>query len=391
MPPRDPIAADGTDEAPPCLSVAIAAPRGDHRLDVAFDATLVGTTILFGPSGAGKSSVLEAVAGLWRPDVATIRLGAQVLQDGRAFVPPERRGFGLVQQDSLLFPHLSVAANLRYGARRAGARPSIGLDLAGVVELLGIEALLDRRPATLSGGQRQRVAIGRALLARPRMLLMDEPLASLDQERRSEILSCLRRLRTRVGLPILYVTHALDEVAALADTLVLMAEDGRVLASGPAGALATSVALPLARRDDAFSLLETTIARHDPARGLTELDGGGGGAWLVPLHPGRPGERRRIRIPAREVALATELPRAISLNNALPARVQAIGAVSAHQAVVGLVLEPGGQALIARVTSDAVRRLSLAPGRKALALVKSTSIEVLPWSADPGLDPPRPC
>lgn len=350
------------------LSVRLRHAFPASRLDIAFDAP-GGVTVLFGPSGSGKSSVVTALAGLWRPDDCRIAADSDVLADTAtgAFVPPERRRVGLVFQDSRLFPHLSVDGNLRYGLRRA---PGGRIGFAETVDLLGLGALLGRRPHTLSGGERQRVAIGRALLSQPRLLAMDEPLASLDAGRRDEILAYVVRLRS-LGLPILYVTHDLAEAARLADTLVLL-RDGRVEASGKLSDVVARAGLPLAARDDAAAVLDATVAAHDLERRLTRMDAAGRTFW-TPLHPAREGARVRLRIPARDVILATAAPEGISLHNVIPGVVGdvAMGA----DAVVEVRLDAGG--LLARVTPDAVRRLGLARGAPVLALVKSVGIDVL--------------
>lgn len=342
-------------------------------LDVGFSAPDVGVTALFGPSGCGKSTILAAVAGLLRPREGRIRLDEAVLLDTAAgvFVAPERRRCAVVFQESRLFPHLSVKSNLRYGLRRAppGAQ---GPGFDEVVELLGVSHLLGRRPGRLSGGERQRVALGRALLARPRLLLMDEPLASLDAGRRGEVLPFLARLRAAGGIPILYVTHALDEVDVLADRLVLI-EDGRVLAEGPVEELAARTDLPLAGRRDAGSLIACSIVAHDPARGLTRLSFAGG-MFLVPLRPEPPGTATRIRLRARDVAVATEEPRGISTQNVLAATLLDIsGAAAAHE--VFLRLEIGETALLARVTRDSVARLGLVPGMALWAVIKAVTFD----------------
>jgi len=274
-----------------------------------------------------------------------------------------------VFQDARLFPHMSVATNLRFGLRRA---PPGAIRFDEVVNLLGIAALLDRRPHTLSGGERQRVAIGRALLAQPHLLLMDEPLASLDAARKAEILPYLARLKTALRLPVLYVTHALDEVMQLADSLVLL-QSGRVIGAGALSDLAARADLPLAERDDAGALISCRVAAHEPGRGLTRLEGAGATFW-VPLLDAPPGAECRIRIPAREVILASRPPDAISLHNIVPGTVRRI-APSGRSVLVEIAL-PGG-ALIARVTSDAITRLALSPGAAVLALIKSTSIETI--------------
>ena len=367
---------------------------GGFALDAAFDAPGPGVTALFGPSGCGKSTILAAVAGLLRPRQGRVALDGDVLLDTArgVFVPPERRRCGVVFQDSRLFPHLGVEANLRYGLRRA-PRGAEGPGFDAVVALLGIGPLLGRRPVGLSGGERQRVALGRALLSRPRLLLMDEPLASLDAARRAEVLPFLARLRDAVGLPILYVTHALEEVDALADTLVLL-DAGRVLATGPVEALSARTDLPaLGGRRDAGAVLGCTVLAHDAARGLTRL-GFPGGELLVPLRDGEaPGTRLRLRLRARDVSVATERPRGISMHNVLPCTLAAVEAVPGAPHEAFLRLGVGPSTLLARVTRDAVAGLGLAPGRAVWALVKSVAFDragpgggATPW--DVAAEPP---
>jgi molybdate transport system ATP-binding protein len=246
------------------------------------------------------------------------------------------------------------------------------------VALLGLAALLPRRPHTLSGGERQRVAIGRALLAQPRLLLMDEPLASLDAARKAEILPYLARLETALRLPILYVTHALDEVARLADSVVLL-DAGRVVAAGPLDAVAARADTPLARGDDAGAVLTCRIAAHDPARRLSRLERDGF-CLLVPTQAAAVGSLVRVRVPAREVILARQeaarLAEAFSVHNILPGTVRAIAADAEHAAAM-VEIDASGAPILARVTPDAVARLGLTPGGTVLALVKSMSVEVL--------------
>jgi molybdate transport system ATP-binding protein len=343
------------------------------QMDMAFEVPTPGVTVLFGPSGSGKSTIISAAAGLLRPDECRITIDDTVLADTASgvWLPPERRRMGLVFQDARLFPHMSVAANLRFGWRRAPQGP---VRFDEVVELLGIGQLMTRRPHTLSGGERQRVAIGRALLAQPHLLLMDEPLASLDAARKAEIMPYLTRLKTALRLPVLYVTHALEEVTQLADSLVLI-EGGRVIRCGPLSEIAARADLPLAQRDDAGALLLCRVAEHDAARQLSQLDGGGAMFW-VPQLDAPIGAERRVRIPAREVILAGKAPEAISLHNVVPGEVRRVTADAARRSVLVEIGLPRG-ALIARVTPDAVARLVLAPGEPVLALIKSTSIEVL--------------
>jgi molybdate transport system ATP-binding protein len=343
------------------------------RMDMTFEVPAPGVTVLFGPSGAGKSTVIAAAAGLFRPDECRVVVNGHILGNTNAgvWLPPEKRRVGLVFQDARLFPHMSVATNLRFGMRRAPPGP-IRFDI--IVDLLGIGALLTRRPHTLSGGERQRVAIGRALLAQPHLLLMDEPLASLDEARKHEIMPYLTQLKASLALPVIYVTHALAELSQLADSVVLI-DSGRVLGAGTLPEMAARADLPLAQRDDAGALLLCRAAEHDPARELTRLEGAGAAFW-VPLLDAPVGTALRARIPAREVILAGRPPEAISLHNIVPGVVRATVSDPVRRSVLVEVGLPSG-ALLARVTPDAVTRLSLAPGAPVLALIKSTSIEVL--------------
>ncbi len=343
------------------------------QIDLALEVAAAGVTVLFGPSGAGKSTTLAVVAGLLRPNECRVVLDDRVLADTKAdvWIPPEKRRIGVVFQDARLFPHMSVATNLRFGMRRALPGP-VGFD--EVVALLGIDALLARRPHTLSGGERQRVAIGRALLAQPNLLLMDEPLVGLDAARKAEILPYLTRLKTALRLPILYVTHALDEVVQLGDTMVLI-EAGHVVGSGTLPEIATRADLPLAQRDDAGALLLCRVAEHHASRQLTLLEGGGAPFWVPLLDIPASGECR-IRVPAREVILASKAPDAISVHNVVPGTVRRILGETGRRSVLVEIALPNG-ALLSRVTSDAIVRLALSPGSPVLALIKSTSIEVI--------------
>lgn len=345
--------------------------RDGFAIEAGFAAPGDGVTALFGPSGCGKSTILAAVAGLLQPQKGRVALDGAVLLDTarRIVLPPERRRCGLVFQDARLFPHLSVATNLRYGLRRA-PHEATGPGFEEVVALLGLEALLARRPGRLSGGERQRVALGRALLARPRLLLMDEPLAALDAARRAEVLPFLARLRDAARIPILYVTHALDEVDALADRLVLL-EAGRVLAEDTVEALTARTDLPLAGRRDAGVLIGCTV--RGAADGLATLDFAGG-TLVTTARPGPPGTRLRVRLRARDVAVAIEEPRGISTRNILPVTLVAIGE-GAGPGEVFLRLAAGPTALLARVTRDSVARLQLRAGMPLWALVKAVTFD----------------
>jgi molybdate transport system ATP-binding protein len=340
-------------------------------LDAAFTAPTPGVTAIFGPSGCGKSTLLAAVAGLLHPQHGRVVLDGVPLLDTDAghVLPPERRRCGVVFQDARLFPHLSVESNLRYGLRRA-PRGAAGPGLEEVVALLGIGHLLRRRPAALSGGEKQRVALGRALLSRPALLLMDEPLAALDAARKAEVLPFLARVRHRLSIPLLYVTHAMEEVDRLADTLVLM-DGGRVLASGGVEALSGRTDLPLLfGRRDAGVLLSCTVLAQEPERGLTHL-GFPGGALVVPLEAAAEGTVMRLRVRARDVSVATSEPRGLSVQNVLPATLEGIESGQPQEAVLRLRIGPS--LLLSRVTRDTVSRLRLVPGMTLWALVKSVA------------------
>jgi molybdate transport system ATP-binding protein len=342
-------------------------------LAASFDAPAHGITVLFGPSGAGKSTILKSMAGLFASDRAIIDMGGERLDR----LAPERRRFGVVFQEGRLFPHLSVRDNMVYGLRRVPRRVRREpgrLTLDDAVSLLGLEKLLRRRPATLSGGERQRVAIGRALLCQPRLLLMDEPLASLDDALRGEILPYLMRLRDMLRLPMIYVTHAMDEVVRLADYLVLL-DAGRVVARGTLPELASRVDLPLAMRADAGGVLTGYVHSHDTERRLSSV-ACGGLVFLVPMLAVAPQTAVRLRVGAREVMVALDAPREISVNNIVPAVVMAVG--QDEGAFAALVeLDVGGGQLLSRMTRDAAEQLRLRPGMRVLALIKSMSVETV--------------
>ena len=299
------------------IEVALTHRLGTLALDVAFAVPARGVTALFGRSGAGKTSVVNAVAGLLRPAQGRIVVGGTTYLDTARGIdlPPERRRVGYVFQDARLFPHLSVRANLLYGWRRApgGDRP---IRLEPVVEMLGIGHLLGRRPHGLSGGERQRVALGRALLAQPRILLMDEPLASLDAPRKAEILPFIENLRDTLRLPILYVSHAVEEVARLATTVVVLS-DGRIAGTGAAADILSRLDLsPLTGRFEATSLLTARVRAHIDAFALTVLDHPAGELRL-PRLDAAPGTAVRIGVRARDVSLALARPSGISMRNML--------------------------------------------------------------------------
>lgn len=332
----------------------------DLTLDVAFRAP-AGITALFGPSGCGKTTTVNAVAGLMRPDQGRIVLNGRVLFDAATDLPPQARRIGYVFQDARLFPHLSVARNLRYAARwRRGA----DADFDRVTALLGLQPLLDRRPNTLSGGERQRVAIGRALLSDPDLLVMDEPLAALDDARKAEILPWLERLRDEVSLPMLYVSHSVPEVLRLANSVVLM-QQGRVCHAGPlAEVLADPALAPLLGTREAGALISATVIAREPD-GLSRVMTAAGPIWLALDRPA--GTRLRLRILAHEVILSRDVPQGLSALNVLPARVTQVS-----DGMVQLAL--GDERMLAQITPRSVQMLDLKPGTSCHAIVKSVSV-----------------
>ncbi|MGH1423847.1 MAG: molybdenum ABC transporter ATP-binding protein [Pseudooceanicola sp.] len=352
------------------LRVEIGQRLGGFALDVAFDAP-GGVTALFGQSGAGKTSVVNAIAGLSRPERARIVLGDRVLCDTSTgvWLTPHRRRIGYVFQDGRLFPHLSVAGNLAYPGRISGRRTDADA-LARIIDLLGISALLDRRPRDLSGGEKQRVAIGRALLSAPELLLMDEPLAALDIARKAEILPFLERLRDELGLPILYVSHALDEVARLATTMVVLA-DGRVVRAGPAQALFAdpNLAPQIGLREAGALLNVRVVAHHDD--GLSEV-ALSEGHLILPRVAAHIGERLRVRIEAQDVILSRDRPEGLSALNILAAEVVALKFGEGPGVIAQLRV--GDDMILARLTRRSATALDLAPGRACFAIVKSVAV-----------------
>jgi molybdate transport system ATP-binding protein len=345
---------------------------GAFQLAVKFavEAPIVG---LFGRSGSGKTSVVNAIAGIGKPLRGWIRINDAVLFDAakRIDLPPEERRVGYVFQDALLFPHMDVESNLLYGQRLRSAKDRF-IDEARVVELLGLGALLRRKPKTLSGGEKQRVAIGRALLAQPRILLMDEPLAALDVPRKTEILDYVERLRDELHIPIVYVSHSVTEISRLADTVVVLA-DGKCLAVGDLDEVMGRLDLkPATGRYEAGSILDTRVAAHDSRDQLTTL-AFDGGELIVPHLDARIGERVRARIRARDVSLSIRRPTEISILNVLRASVTAIDDETGP--IVDLQLAVGSAALVARITRRSFQQLRISNGQELYALVKSVSFD----------------
>jgi len=345
--------------------------RGAFRLDVDLDLPQRGISALFGHSGSGKTTILRAIAGLERAPGGYVALGGEVWQDDArgVFVPVHRRALGYVFQEASLFPHLSVRANLEFGRKRVPAHER-RFDLAPVTELLGIVSLLERRPDGLSGGERQRVAIARALLASPRLLLMDEPLAALDLRRKLEILPYLERMHAELAIPIVYVSHAPDEVARLADHLVLL-DDGKLVASGPLTETLARVDLPPSFADDAGVVLDTLLAGHEEDA-LSRLEFAGG-ALFVGRRREAIGTHLRCRIHARDVSLALAQPQGTSIVNRLPAVVTAVAATETPGHVL-VQLRIGSSPLLARITARSRRELGIEPGLRLWAQIKGVAL-----------------
>ena len=350
------------------LSVAFRHRFPGLALDVAFEAPR-GVTALFGPSGCGKTSTVHAIAGLLRPDQGRIVLDGRVLFDGPTDLPARARRVGCVFQDARLFPHLTVEANLRYPSRwRRGA----GRDLARVVEMLGLGPLLARRPANLSGGERQRVAIGRALLSDPALLILDEPLAALDEARRAEIMPWLEGLRDGAGLPMLHVSHSVPEILRLASRIVLMRAGRALHVAAPERILSDPDLAPLLGPREAGGLIAAQVLGRE-ADGMVRV-ATPGGPVLLPDCPAAPGTALRLRILAHEVILSRSPPHGLSALNTLAATV-----IGLRGGMVQLAL--GEARLLAQVTPRSVEALALAPGVDCHAIVKS--VAVLPDAAGP--------
>jgi len=354
------------------IDVDVSGRLGAFRVDVAFqaEAPVVG---LFGRSGSGKTSLVNMLAGIVRPERGHIVVNGQTLFDANQGidVAPEHRRLGYVFQDDLLFPHLNVEANLLYGFRRSPVAARV-IDVAHVVDLLGLRAFLHRLPDALSGGEKQRVAIGRALLAQPRLLLMDEPLASLDVQRRDEVLRYIELLRDDLAIPIVYVSHSVAEITRLADTVVLLA-DGKAIAVGDVDDVMSRIDLrPQTGRFEAGAVIDTVVAEHDTKYELTTLRFEGG-ELLVPSVEGLVGERVRVRIRARDVSLALVKPTELSIVNVLEGSIVALTAEEGP--IVDVQLHVGKAALLARITRRSRDQMKLAVGQRVYALVKAVSFD----------------
>ncbi len=343
--------------------------HGGFVLDVDMSFPETGVTGLSGPSGCGKTTLLRAIAGLERDAKGLCRVAGELWQDGNRFLPTHRRPLGYVFQEASLFPHLSIRANLQYGLKRVPLEQRrVGWDEA--VELLGVGGLLERRPHGLSGGERQRVAIARALLTSPRLLLMDEPLAALDRASKREILPYLERLHDELAMPVLYVSHAPDEVARLADHLVLL-DAGRVRAAGPVAELFSRLDLAREQDSEAESIIDAKVAAHDAAYHLSYLDFAGG-RFSVTRNSLSVGHRARLQVLARDVSITLRHQTGTSILNIFPASVDDLAEDGAARMLVRLDI--AGVPLLARITRKSASALALTPGKRVYAQVKTVAL-----------------
>ena len=354
------------------LTVQVQKRLGDFQLSANFSAEAATITAIFGKSGAGKTSLINAIAGLSCPDLGAIQLGETILfdQSQNLSLRPHDRQIGYIFQDDRLFPHLTVRKNLLYGAsRRSDGLPRI--ELADVLDLLGISPLLERKPHALSGGEKQRVAIGRALLSNPRLLLMDEPLASLDVQRREDILPFIEKIRDEFGVTVLYVSHAIEEVIRLADKMIVLSE-GQVAAQGAVEEIMSRLDLhPLTGRFDAGAVIATKFASYDPVYDLGELAFPGGHLQVAGLNLAR-GTPLRAHIRARDVSLMTGKPEGSSVLNVFKGRISGVREEDGPQLDLSIDI---GAPLIARVTRKSYDKLGLKLGSEVHAMIKAVAID----------------
>jgi len=354
------------------LSLRVKVNYPGFSLDVDREVNLSGVTGLFGPSGGGKSTLLRIIAGLERNASGQVSYGGEEWQNGSSFLPAYRRPVGFVFQDARLFPHLSVQGNLEFSSQRCLSNGGIRFD--EVVSALGIEPLLLRHTDALSGGERQRVAIARTLLTNPRLLLLDEPLAALDVGRKREILPYIEDLPRRFGIPAIYVSHAVSEMARLADEVVVL-EDGRITAVGPAAEILNredlqSSVLPF----EAVSILEVRVVEHLESLHLTRVDCHGQHITVPIMKSIRQGEKARLSVRAGDVVIATEAPRGLSVRNMLPGKLLAV-TPQADSAFSVAYMDIAGATIKAQLTHHAVKELDLAPGQPVFALIKTASFD----------------
>jgi len=356
----------------PAISARFQLAYGEFQLAVDLSLPGAGVSVLFGHSGSGKTSLLRCIAGLQKAQQGFLAINGKVWQDSQQniFLPAHQRSLGYVFQDANLFPHLSVSGNLQFGLKRIAKTADRAIDLQHIIELLGIEHLLLRMPDSLSGGERQRVAIARAVVLKPEVLLMDEPLASLDYKRKQEILPFLGRLHKELNMPVLYVTHSQQEVAQLADHLVIL-EAGRALASGPALETLSRLDAPMAQDRDASSVWQVTVLEHETEYHLTRVSFDGG-ALSLPILDADIGVALRLQIYARDVSIALVTPIATSILNVLPATITGLSDERNGQSLIRL--QVGKQTLLAHITRKSALLLELEIGMMVYVQIKGTSI-----------------
>lgn len=343
---------------------------GDHNFSLQLDCELpaTGITAVYGPSGGGKSTLLDCIAGLRQPATGSlVKFRQHTWQEGKHFVPPWLRGIGYVFQDGRLFPHLSVEQNLRYALSR---RRNEGASAEQLIHWLDLADLLARRPGSLSAGQKQRVAIARALLSAPGLLLLDEPLANLDHAASRQCLNYLQRLEHELNLPMLYISHDIEEVSQMADHLVLL-EQGRITDQGSLLDLCSRLDTRLSHEEQAAAILVCTVSRHDSDFGLTEL-AVAGQTLYVSHQQEAVGQQRRLRVPARDVSVCRQRPDDSSILNILPVTLEQIEASDGARVLLRLGL--GSQYLLARITRKSASELKLQPGDRIFAQIKSAAL-----------------
>lgn len=343
--------------------------RDDFELPVDLELPLQGTTAFYGASGSGKTSLLRAIAGLDIYPHGFLQVGEEVWQQGKKCLPTHKRALAYVFQEANLFAHLSVSANLEYGMRRL-PESERSVSLGQAIELLGIGHLLQRRPYQLSGGERQRVAIARALAVSPRLLLMDEPLSGLDAKRKHEVIPYISALQQELAIPVIYVSHNLDEIVRLADHMVVLGEKG-IEASGPVASTLTRLDLSLAHEYEALALIEAEVKAHDDHFHLTALSFSGG-EIVVPRQALQPGDKVRVQLAARDVSLTATRQHDTSILNIFPVTVDGVDDEDAAQVTVRLMAV--GTALLSRITRKSAAELGVRVGKQFYAQVKTVAL-----------------
>lgn len=351
------------------IEARIKARNGDFVVDADLSVPLNAVTALVGPSGSGKTTILRTIAGLERHPESRVAAFGATWQDGESFVPVHKRKVGFVFQEPSLFPHLTVRRNIEFGIKRTN-RKEMSMKVGRAAGTMGVENLLDRAPSTLSGGESQRAAIARTIAANPVLLLMDEPVSSLDADSKNEVLEYVEKVQRAGGITIIYVSHSADEVARLADHVVVL-EKGRVLGSGPISEVLTRLDLPLASGPDAEAVIKAAVSGHDDAFDLTLLDFPGG-TFTVPRISADKGEEVRLRVHARDVSLTLEEQHGTSILNIFPGKVEDMA--PAGEAQTTIRLDCGGVPLLARVTRKSVSALRLEYGKRVFAQAKSVAV-----------------